>query len=414
MRAVHLGIGIVPVPPGDRAAGREEYIYQLTYHLGRMGCQVDVIDIKGGDQQRERRQRSSAKFHELWHPPLPPRYNFPFLRRYIHYLLMAVQTYLFALLSSFKLYTLLGRERIDVIHTHDRDVALAAGSVNKLRGKGAVLLYTPQGAFGFGRLPWYRKYLIDVAEMLAMRLADHLVALTPAARDWLIAEYALPPEKVTQIYVGTAVDEIEQFLATSEVPCHQSHMVLCVGVISKRKNQLTAVKAISRVVTTVPDVKLVFAGVIGDNDYFGVIERFITEKNLSQWVEFRGEVTKDELHGLYRDAAVLLFPTTAEVQPTVLMEALGFGLPVVASNIGSISDVVSRREGSAILVDPYEVEGMASAIIRLFEDGPLRQSMSQRAKEVAQTLSYRGVAAQTLALYNRLVAESDATGVSKE
>ena len=56
MKVVHLGIGLVPVPPGDRAAGREEYIYQLTRHLGQQGCQVHVIDIKGGAQQEEKRQ----------------------------------------------------------------------------------------------------------------------------------------------------------------------------------------------------------------------------------------------------------------------------------------------------------------------------------------------------------------------
>jgi len=67
MKVVHLSLGITPVPPGDEAAGIEGYIYQLTRHLGQLDCRVHVIDIKGGEPQKEKRQQSSAKFHEVWH-----------------------------------------------------------------------------------------------------------------------------------------------------------------------------------------------------------------------------------------------------------------------------------------------------------------------------------------------------------
>jgi len=55
------------------------------------------------------------------------------------------------------------------------------------------------------------------------------------------------------------------------------------------------------------------------------------------------------------------------------------------------------------LVDPYDVDGMAAAIIRLLQDSSLRQSMSQRAQKLARSLSYEHIAAQTLALYEKLV-----------
>jgi hypothetical protein len=180
-------------------------------------------------------------------------------------------------------------------------------------------------------------------------------------------------------------------------------MVLCVGGISSQKNQFTAVKTIPLVMAAHPEVKLVFAGNISQVNYFNSIQRFVTENNLSPYVEFKGMVTRQELYNLYSDAILFLFPTTAEVQPTVLMEALAFGLPVIASTIEPIADVVGQGEGSAILVDPYDVDGIAAAIIRVLEDGSLRQSMSQRAQELARSLSYEHIASQTLALYNKLV-----------
>lgn len=403
MKIVHLGIGIFPVPPGDESGGREEYIYQLTNHLGRLGCQVHVVDIKGRMKQREKRQQSSAKFHTVWGPLLPHRCNLPFLRRFARYILYPLDTLnylLFALSAVFPINRLLAKEKIEVIHAHQRDAAIAAVIVNKLRQSQAVVLYTPQTPTGLKKWP---RTLVHFAEILALRWVDHIVALTAAYKDWLVSEYDLDPAKITRIHVGAAVDEIKQFLSQKEESCRQSNIVLCVGGIMERKNQFTAVKAIAKVVLVHPEVKLVFAGRIGERGYFDLIKKFVAANNLSRWVEFKGEVTKQKLYSLYSDASLFLFPTTAEVQPTVIMEALGFGLPIIASNIGANVKVLSHKEGSAILVDPYDIDGIAAATIRLLEDSTLRQTMSQTAEELAQMLSYENVAAQTLALYNRLV-----------
>jgi len=402
MKVVHLGMGVVPVPPGDEAVGVEMHICELTKHLAQLGCQVHVIDIKGGTQQREKRRESLAKFYEVWHPPLPHRYNSPFLQHFRNYLLIMSQSVLFALLSLLPLFALLGKEKIEVIHTHNRDAAIAAILVNKLRQKPAVVIYCPQGAFGLKKLAW-RKKLINFVEMPALKWVDHVVALTPAVKRWLVSEFHLAQAKITPIHSGVALDEVRLFLSQKTGVCHQSNIVLCTGVISSRKNQLTAVKVIPQVVATHPEVKFVFAGPVGEAKYFDSIQRFITENDLFRWVEFKGLVTKQELYNLYSDAILFLFPSTAEVQPSTLIEALAFGLPVIASDIGPISDVVSEGKGSAILVDSYDVGGMATAIIRLLENVSLRQTMSQRAKELGQTFSYEHIAMQTLVLYNQLV-----------
>ena len=117
MKVVHLGIGLIPVPPGDISASREQHVYDLTNHLGRLGCQVHVIDIKGGAQQREKRQKSSARFHEAWHLPLVRSYNYPrqtFIFYYLYFLRDALSYVFFALSSGLVLNRLLGKEKIGV------------------------------------------------------------------------------------------------------------------------------------------------------------------------------------------------------------------------------------------------------------------------------------------------------------
>ena len=387
------------MPPGDEAAGVEGYIYQLTRHLGQLDCRVHVIDIKGGEPQKEKRQESPAEFHEVWHPPLPARYESPFLQHLFSYLLGISQVLLFALLSAFPLWRLLRSEGIGVIHAHNREIALAAMLVNRLSGNTAAVVYTPQCPLGLAKLPWHKK-LINFAEIPALRWADHVIALTPAVKAWLVSEFKVDPGRITPIAVGTALDDVEPFLSQA---AKTTRMVFCAGGVSGRKNQLRAVKAIPQVAAAYPEVRFVFAGPISQAKYFSQIQGFIAENDLSRWVEFKGMVSKRELYELYAQADIFLFPTTTEVQPTVLMEALAFGLPVVSSTIEPIADVVNQKEGCAILVDPNDVDGLAAAVIRVLGDSSLRRSMSQKATELAQTFSFEQIAAQTLTLYEKLV-----------
>jgi glycosyltransferase involved in cell wall biosynthesis len=404
MKIVHIGIGLIPVPPGNIAASREEHLYHLTNYLGRFGCRVHFIDIKGGALQQKERQKSSAKFHEAWYLPLVHSYNYPrqgIISYYLYFLRDALAYIYFTLSSGFVLYKLMGKEKIDVIHAHNTAIAFAAIIVNKLRRKTAVTVYTPYSPY------WAEKWslrhsLIRFPLTFAVKWVDHIVALTHSIKDGLVSQRKLEPGKIAVISAGIPLDEIEECLSHKEEVRPQSKIVFCAGIISQRKNQFTAVKAISQVIKTHPEVKFVLTGSLGEAKYLELMQKFVTENNLSQYIEFRGEVSKQEIYSLYRDATLFLFPTTSDTQPRVLKEAAAFRLPIISSTIESIDGMLGGK-GCAILVAPYDTDGMATAILRVLEDDSLRQSMSRKAQELAQGFSYEHVAAQTMALYEELV-----------
>jgi glycosyltransferase involved in cell wall biosynthesis len=382
-------------------ASAEQHIYELTDYLGRLGCQVDVIDIKGGEQQKEKRQQSSAKYHEVWHPSLPYEYDHPFLQRFTRLLLIKSQVSLFAILSIVPLNRLLNKERSRIVHTHIPEVALATILVSRLRRNSPITVYCPLGAYGLTKFS-LRNRIINFTEIPALKWADHIIAITPSVEKWLVSEFNIDPAKITQIYTGGDFDDVKKFLSNKEHPCHQSNIVLCAARICERKNQFTAVKAMLKIKALNPEVKLIFTGPVSEVGYFKLMRDFIRENDLSSCVEFKGEVSRQELFKLYRDAKVFLFPTAAETQGVALVEAMAFGLPVVASNIEPIVDVVTQEEGSAILVNPYDTDGIASAVIHLINDDQLRQTMSEKAAKLGQCFSYENIAKQTLALYEKL------------
>jgi glycogen synthase len=402
MRVVHLGTGVIPVPPGQIAGGIEEYIYRLTDALGKTGCEVDVIDIKSGEEQKQKRRESSAAFHEVWHPPLPPRRRFPFGQRFFNYLLVMSQVTIFVVQASFTLYKLLGKKQVDIIQAHTREPALAAILVNKLRRSRAVVIFDTHAALIMEDLGWFMR-LITSPELLAIHRADHIIPDTPAVKKRLVTKYRIDPEKMTPIYTGLPLEEIEQFLR-GKTGQRQAGLVLSVGTVDSRKNQSTTVKTVPKVIARNPYVKYIFAGHIADTGYFKTIQDFIKENSLQPYVEFKGMVSRQELYDLYSRASLFVFPSAAESRGDVVAEALSFGLPVIASDIEPIADLIGQSQ-CALLFKPFDVDGIADAISMLLEDALRRQSMSRQAKELVKSLSWDNIAGQNIALYNRLIAK---------
>jgi glycosyltransferase involved in cell wall biosynthesis len=403
MNIVHLGVGgSIAVPPGDVAAGTERYIFNLTDHLGQLGCNVTVIDIKGGQQQKDGREKSAAKYQTVWHPNLPHSLRMPFRGRFFDYLLLMTHLAFFTVPAICALNRQLKQKKVDVIHFHSSLSALAGILLNKLWGYRAITVYTMHTGFSLTKMGW-RKKLPALPEIIAMRWADHIIAPSPAVKRWLVSELKLPESKITQIYTSADIAEAGNFIANKTGTSRKTNMVLDVGSISTRKNQLSAVKTVSKVAAEFPDVRFVFAGMTAEADYYESIQRYIAENNLKQWVEFTGEVSRAKLFNLFNEATLFLFPTTAEAQGLVVAEAMAFGLPVVSSNIEPIADMVNTVEGSTIMVGPYDIPGMTDAVVKLLRDGSLRQAMSEKGKKLANRFSHRHVAEEMLALYKHLI-----------
>lgn len=195
MKIVQLGVGAgLPVHSGGEFGGTEKGVYWVSHWLGYLGCQVYVIDIKGRAGQREERQKSLAKFYEVWRLPLRHHYNFPFWPRFFNYLLAMLHLLLFASASSLILNRLFSRDKIEVIHAYSNLPALAATAVNKLRRNAAVIVYLESVAWGATKLSW-RQRLPALFEILALKWSDHIIVGRLHSKGGLYLNSIFPPLK---------------------------------------------------------------------------------------------------------------------------------------------------------------------------------------------------------------------------
>jgi glycosyltransferase involved in cell wall biosynthesis len=162
--------------------------------------------------------------------------------------------------------------------------------------------------------------------------------------------------------------------------------LLYVGALRFHKGPMDALEAFARAREGLKQrpIELRFAGA-GEAER--ELRKRIAELGLERDVTLLGHVPYGPgLHTLYRESDIFVFPTYSEGFPKVVWEAMTFGLPIITTPVAGIPFVLRHRE-QAYLVPPGDVPALASAMVRLVQDGALRRGMIR----AAQTLMAESV-----------------------
>ncbi len=116
--------------------------------------------------------------------------------------------------------------------------------------------------------------------------------------------------------------------------------------------------------------------VVGDGPRREFLERLCARRSLADSITFIGSKNQDEVAKLLMDHDIFVLPSFAEGVPVVLMEAMGAGLPVVATYVGGMTELVDD-EVSGFLVRPFDQPQLVRRIEQLIDDPALRERMGQ-------------------------------------
>jgi glycosyltransferase involved in cell wall biosynthesis len=177
-----------------------------------------------------------------------------------------------------------------------------------------------------------------------------------------------------------------------EPPIPPGPFVLVVGTLEPRKGHDVLLRAAARHPTD--DFRLVFAG--ADSGRSADIHALAAQLGVADRLILLGRVDDARLAGLYRDATLLCLPSLAEGFGLPVLEAMAFGLPVLASDLPAIREVTG---GAAVLAPPGDVEGLAEAMSRLLGDQRLRSRLSELGPPRASLFSWEAAAEATVHAY---------------
>ncbi|WP_400163754.1 N-acetyl-alpha-D-glucosaminyl L-malate synthase BshA [Brevibacillus sp. TJ4] len=170
-----------------------------------------------------------------------------------------------------------------------------------------------------------------------------------------------------------------------------------------------------RPVKRVPDVIEVFDRVraempaklllIGEGPEMGLVRNMVKERSLDQDVCFLGK--QEDVAEVISMADLMLLPSSKESFGLVALEAMGCGVPVVATEAGGLPEVVTDGV-CGFLLPIGDVEGMAAATIRLLQDEAMYQQFSQNSIERSNTtFCHERIATQYEDLYRQLLSENN-------
>jgi glycosyltransferase involved in cell wall biosynthesis len=158
----------------------------------------------------------------------------------------------------------------------------------------------------------------------------------------------------------------------------EARVMVSVAVLRKPKGLQYLISALSGVVTSVPDAKLV---IVGEGDHGSALREQVADLGLSDSVVFTG--ARSDIADLLAMSDVFVLPTLEDVLPTVVAEAMSAGLPVVASDVGGLPEMVVDGE-TGYLVPPADVVALSEACSLLLQDQEKARKMGMAGRAVAK------------------------------
>jgi glycosyltransferase involved in cell wall biosynthesis len=276
--------------------------------------------------------------------------------------------------------------RTDVVHTHLVHADLYGGLAARLRGARLVSTKHNDDPFRIGPFRFVERGI--------GRLADRVVTITESLRRFTVEQVGVPADKVETIHYG--LDDLPEAWgenAPSAVP-EGSRVVLAIARLTAQKGIDVAVRALAALPE---DTVLV---VLGEGPERPTLERLARELEVESRVFLPGRVP--DVAAWLRRASALVHPARWEGFGLGVLEAMLAGLPVVATNVSSLPELVADGE-TGLLVAPDDPSALGLALAEALERPELGDAGRARA---LREFSVARMADRTASLYEAIVRSS--------
>jgi glycosyltransferase involved in cell wall biosynthesis len=171
-----------------------------------------------------------------------------------------------------------------------------------------------------------------------------------------------------------------------------------VGTIEPRKNLTRLVTAFAQARRQCPNLELILVGQLGWQ--YGSLLKAIEDLNLGAAVRRLGYVPDTDLPALYNLARMLAFPSLYEGFGLPVIEAMACGTPVLTSNGSSLAEIAA---GASCLIDPLDVNEIATGLLRLATDDDLHTCLRAAGLARSAQFSWQRAAAETVRVYDAVM-----------
>lgn len=203
--------------------------------------------------------------------------------------------------------------------------------------------------------------------------ADEIIAVSKSVEKFLTGELKIKKEKIRVIPNAVNFDEKDgeknHQSKTGEV------VIGTTGALVSQKGQIYLIRAFSRVFESLPKARL---EIIGDGPEKSRLQKEISNLGLEAKIHLLGE--QKELSKFYQNWDLFVLPSLSETFGLVILEAMNYEVPVLATSVGGIPEIV-KNEKTGVLVPPANSEKLAKAILKLLVEKKNSHEMTKNAKK---------------------------------
>lgn len=262
--------------------------------------------------------------------------------------------------ATIEVYRIIKKEKPDIIHCHSSKAGIVGRIVGRLTNIKTV--YTPHSYYYIGQKSLKRQFFMLIEKAIQYISNSNILACSKSESDRSLNDLKMPTDKIT-IWNNSIPPSKER---TSLGARLKFNYICSIARPSTQKNLLLALKAFNLFHKSYPEVKYYIIGVGHYSDQLEDIRKYIKDKNLNDAVELIEWMDRKETLNMLNNALIYLSTSLYEGLPYSLIEALSFGVPIVATNCDGNKDLVD--DGITGFLTNYEPEYIFNKIEEIYKN----------------------------------------------
>jgi len=297
--------------------------------------------------------------------------------------------------QSFRLAAFIRRRKFDVVHAHDLWANLMAVPAARITGAPVIL----SSQRDLGHLFWYTPFRCKVIAAIH-RLSTRVVANSAAVRKLLVEDFRVPPARVQVLrnsvdFPRFAFARGDKRKLFPDLDPKSRLIAVVANMHSSVKGHHNLIEAARVICDVIPEASFVL---VGDGDERPKIEEHARGAGVGKHFIFLGR--RKDVPELLACCELSVLASESEGFPNVVLEAMAAGLPVVATRVGGVPEII--EDGlSGILIPPQSHQALAEAVLRVMQNRPLAALLAHAGQQrVRRHFSFDRLVAEAERLYS--------------
>lgn len=290
-----------------------------------------------------------------------------------------------------KLIKVINRIEPDIIHTHLFQARFYTTIAHFFSKKPILITHK------HNNVNLIKHNIFIILEMISIFFNDKVIAISNAVAQSLIKLEFVPSKKIFILHNGI---DFQKFYKIADNKPISSSSKITIGVVCRLERQkgiLYLLLAMKIILAKFPTAKL---EIVGDGSLLEELEKFSKKIGISNSVKFFGKFA--DVIPFYKRMNIFVLPSIYEGFGIVLLEAMAAGVPVVATSVDGVKEVVNDGE-DGVLVRPKDPQAIADAVIKIIENDQLTERLVMTGYRRAELFDIREHVFKLHNFYNNLL-----------